>query len=877
MGNNNSSRTREDSNATPTHYSAGTGAADRHDHKESVAVQSSSVAAMPTVKHVTIDGGQLIPLSALYQENYDPKIVRKLIMERRIAPFYTGLPDPPDQDLSESHSNFSSSPIATPFSTASIPNNPHDAATRPTTWTTTLASQSQARNAATAIDSTAHTSVRLVSTSTSSVSDLKANKRSTSFSTPALNSTIDTAYYDIGSHSPPLLELYAGAIECPICFLYYPKTINYTRCCEKPLCTECFLQIRRPETNFEPATCPYCVEPHFGIVYKPPSSYIVSGKAINTINVRPSSPTAHTSDHISLLPSRAPTSSLLSTGSMSPSQVSILERTLREDDRVGNDKGKTAIKRQSYSFRHQAVVTSDEIRPDWKQRQQEAAMRAAASTRTRHHFLAAGGTGAGAGAGHRGRLFRESVLLTEHHQELAGAAAAAASLVENITALTSGARSHAARRLDSRESLRSGGSHSLSRRLSSSQESNHSGSRNSRSNTDSPNFAYLEAMRHMGADIEELMVMEAVRRSLAEAQDAAEKQAQEQDVASLARRQAAADRAAAATAAASAKSVSNMESLDHLPPTTSSSYNNSTEAQSKEIAQATRADTISSSSASHPACSSSASSPLVEPPQDSIASPLSVLPPHKAAQQWISPSSTTTIMTATITVPSPPKTLEPTPSTLPHGSSIQALVWDHSSEDIADHRSYSEASRLSSEDPIEPEPCEAVHRNILLPSGASMLSNTEPYGDAASMRTGHVTAFSLYSGETGDEVWTMTHPPSIVSQQPPTSLAPGRPSMSLNMDRETLNDNDAASMSSTRALKSLKSEYIGSGGSMLGSVNSAGYTVDLEGNGSSPDHESMNAGSVGGWKRRSTDGVDRNVGGMGHDPSQNEHVPITDS
>ncbi|ORX72602.1 hypothetical protein DL89DRAFT_79966 [Linderina pennispora] len=34
-------------------------------------------------------------------------------------------------------------------------------------------------------------------------------------------------------------------IECPICFLYYPQNINYTRCCHKPVCTECFVQIKR--------------------------------------------------------------------------------------------------------------------------------------------------------------------------------------------------------------------------------------------------------------------------------------------------------------------------------------------------------------------------------------------------------------------------------------------------------------------------------------------------------------------------------------------------------------------------------------------------------------------------------------------------------
>lgn len=42
-------------------------------------------------------------------------------------------------------------------------------------------------------------------------------------------------------------------IECPICFLWYPENINYCRCCHQPICTECFVEIKRSE-NGEPAT-----------------------------------------------------------------------------------------------------------------------------------------------------------------------------------------------------------------------------------------------------------------------------------------------------------------------------------------------------------------------------------------------------------------------------------------------------------------------------------------------------------------------------------------------------------------------------------------------------------------------------------------------
>ncbi|KIY64130.1 hypothetical protein CYLTODRAFT_425490 [Cylindrobasidium torrendii FP15055 ss-10] len=69
--------------------------------------------------------------------------------------------------------------------------------------------------------------------------------------------------------------IYRGAVECPICFLYYPQNINHSRCCDHPICTECFVQIKRSEPTAthlvsEPAACPYCVQEHFGVVYKPP-------------------------------------------------------------------------------------------------------------------------------------------------------------------------------------------------------------------------------------------------------------------------------------------------------------------------------------------------------------------------------------------------------------------------------------------------------------------------------------------------------------------------------------------------------------------------------------------------------------------------------
>lgn len=69
---------------------------------------------------------------------------------------------------------------------------------------------------------------------------------------PNRNRAHTTSIYGPGdaSSSPPLeILLYRDAIECPICFLYYPKYINYTRCCSQPICSECFLQMKRSEPH----------------------------------------------------------------------------------------------------------------------------------------------------------------------------------------------------------------------------------------------------------------------------------------------------------------------------------------------------------------------------------------------------------------------------------------------------------------------------------------------------------------------------------------------------------------------------------------------------------------------------------------------------
>ncbi|QSL64651.1 hypothetical protein MERGE_001953 [Pneumocystis wakefieldiae] len=82
---------------------------------------------------------------------------------------------------------------------------------------------------------------------------------------------------------PLEVSLYRKSQECFLCFLYYPK-VNYTRCCNKPICSECFVRIRHSDScvtldqenetkntsiskNNNPIFCPFCLEKDFGIIY----------------------------------------------------------------------------------------------------------------------------------------------------------------------------------------------------------------------------------------------------------------------------------------------------------------------------------------------------------------------------------------------------------------------------------------------------------------------------------------------------------------------------------------------------------------------------------------------------------------------------------
>lgn len=173
---------------------------------------------------------------------------------------------------------------------------------------------------------------------------------------------------------PVEVYLYKDAQECPICFLYYPPYLNKTRCCDQPICSECFVQIKRPDPHVpehhddpsnpnpepkpeeevnlvsEPSACPFCVTPEFGVTYEPPPFRRGLAYANNGSQVALGTSAMSSSTSLGSMGSRRRTTSL--------------------------------------SVHDKAVITTDKIRPDWAKKLADArahALRRSAAATALHN------------------------------------------------------------------------------------------------------------------------------------------------------------------------------------------------------------------------------------------------------------------------------------------------------------------------------------------------------------------------------------------------------------------------------------------------------------------------------------------------------------
>jgi hypothetical protein len=96
--------------------------------------------------------------------------------------------------------------------------------------------------------------------------------------------------------------------ECPICFMFYPSSLNTATCCKKPICTECYLQLKPPKKavwcegsagclwddwwSHEDVSlflyfysCPYCNREAFGVKYTAPAVLNISSAYTDNVRI----------------------------------------------------------------------------------------------------------------------------------------------------------------------------------------------------------------------------------------------------------------------------------------------------------------------------------------------------------------------------------------------------------------------------------------------------------------------------------------------------------------------------------------------------------------------------------------------------------------
>ncbi|KAM0265389.1 hypothetical protein ACHAQJ_000231 [Trichoderma viride] len=347
-----------------------------------------------SIREEHVDGGYVVTMGTYVgTEDFNKVVVRQLQVERKMAPFWRGLND---WSSSWAEHQLIAAARGLPIPAADAPPDP-DLLPRPpppdslpSQNLSSLTVEMGPRTLSTASDvSGSGTGSALPSPSTAGplkgsikpraralAAALSVGSRNAS-STDLTPKEINLPHDPFVNGQPLEVYLYKDATECPICFLTYPPYLNHTRCCDQPICSECFVQIKRADPHLpehhpdgqardpneglsaedppemlisEPSACPYCQLPEFGVTYEPPPFR----RGLAFISPTVASNTAMSSQ-----------SSLSST--LAPGNV-------------------TTGRRRAHSLSVNApnVITTDRIRPDWATKLAAArahqARRAAAAT-----------------------------------------------------------------------------------------------------------------------------------------------------------------------------------------------------------------------------------------------------------------------------------------------------------------------------------------------------------------------------------------------------------------------------------------------------------------------------------------------------------------
>ncbi|KAI0389090.1 hypothetical protein F5Y17DRAFT_155316 [Xylariaceae sp. FL0594] len=337
-----------------------------------------------SMKEEHVDGGYLVTMGIYTApEDFNKQVVRQLQIERKIAPFWRGLDD--FKDTWAEHQIVAAVRGLEIPPADHVPDNllpQHRPCESPEASASNLNSLTVPIGGRTLSASSDRTSSYPGSALPSpnplsqgagkSTSPLKQPKKALA---AALNLSRNSSQADITPRETNLpydpyvngqpieVFLYKDGEECPLCLMYYPPYMNRTRCCCQLICSECFVQIKRPgphfpehhgdETNaegsqpnaeesserlvMEPAKCPYCTQSDFGVTYDPPPfrrglAYAFPPSGFGAMS-----------------PAMSSTSSLNSSLSPPPASPARPNRH----------------RAQSLSANAPGVVTADRIRPDW--------------------------------------------------------------------------------------------------------------------------------------------------------------------------------------------------------------------------------------------------------------------------------------------------------------------------------------------------------------------------------------------------------------------------------------------------------------------------------------------------------------------------------
>ncbi|KAG9759487.1 hypothetical protein KCU73_g3365, partial [Aureobasidium melanogenum] len=353
----------------------------RKREKERVARENERERSM---KEEGVDGGYLVTLGTYVgPEDFNKTVVRQFMIERRLAPFWKGLndhsdswtenqlvavarglplpapDDPPLPDL-ETTAGSDADSLTIPISSRSQSYqsdhmSPPQSATFPRPGGSSLPSASASRG--------------LFRDRAKTLASLGTSNKNNASSTSIAPQEIRLPREPRVNGSPLEAVLYKDASECPICFMYYPPYLNKTRCCDQPICSECFVQIKRPDPHppehhddegnpttdeegllvSEPAACPFCVTPEFGVSYQPPSfrrGLVYSGP------VSSPAPTSAPSPDASSVNLAAPN------GRRRTTSLSASAPTVITTDRVRPDWAKKLADARAHALRRSAAATA---------------------------------------------------------------------------------------------------------------------------------------------------------------------------------------------------------------------------------------------------------------------------------------------------------------------------------------------------------------------------------------------------------------------------------------------------------------------------------------------------------------------------------------